>query len=85
MAITVNYGNNCPKKEDIRHMSDGDTFLYNGALYQFRKVVRRVPSARERGYPDFIYVTNMATGKPVELPLGAVGEPVDIEITVVRK
>ncbi len=85
MAITVNYGNNCPNKIDVRHMSEGDTFICDGVLYQFRKVVRRVPSVRERGYPDFIYVTKMSTGLAAELPLSACGELVDIKITVVRK
>lgn len=80
MTVTIKHDCKC-KEVPISSLVQGDTFLYRDRLYQFKGRGFRSPHQQA----DFFVATALKTGEGERISMFDKVEPVDIEITVVRK
>lgn len=80
MTVIIKHECNC-KEVGIHTLEQGDTFLYKDKLYQLKGRGFRTPHT----HADYFVATDLKTGVGDKISMYANVEPVDIEITVVRK
>lgn len=88
MTVTINWEKLLPSDRQLSQLKAGDTFIHSGGVYMFRAVARRRLRPYDRFNTEYAmraFCLNLGTGEYEHLDPSTVVEPVDIEITVVRK
>lgn len=80
MTVTIKQDCNC-KEVPLLSLEQGDTFLFNDILYQVKGRGYNAPQQPA----SFFVATDLKSGRGERFSMYTKVEPVDIEITVVRK